>query len=265
MAKSSRAAIWERIRRAPLFPEETMTLDPPRADQRPHSFEHHGIRIEDPYHWIRDPGYPDVTDEEVLGYLKAENAYFDAAMAPHQPLIDQLFQEMKGRMKEDDRSVPTRNGDWLYWWAFEEGAQYRRWYRKPAKGGGERLIFDEAAEAEGRQYFRLGAIAISDDGRFAATMVDDEGSERFKLRIRDLQSGEDVETVTEVGIGGRFTDIDLHRSQRELAELPRAPSRHGTCFGDGRHRLRRNGRARLQRRRDAVTGPQPHLHLDGRP
>ncbi len=179
-----------------------MTLTPPVAEQRPHSFEHHGISIEDPYHWMRDPGYPEVTDESVLGYLKAENAYFEAVMAPHQALIETLFQEMKGRMKEDDRSVPTRNGDWLYWWAFEEGAQYRKWYRKPVRGGGEeRLIFDEAAEAEGKQYFRLGAIVVSDDGRYAATMVDDEGSERFKLRIRDLESGEDVETVTEVGIG----------------------------------------------------------------
>lgn len=178
-----------------------MTLEPPRAEQRPHSYEHHGISIEDPYHWIRDPGYPEVSDERVLDYLKAENAYFETVMAPHQPLIEQLFQEMKGRMKEDDRSVPAKNGDWLYWWAFEEGAQYRKWYRKAVSGGDEQLIFDEAAEAEGKQYFRLGALVVSDDGRFAATMADDEGSERFKLRIRDLESGADVETVTEVGIG----------------------------------------------------------------
>ena len=185
-----------------------MTLEPPRAEQRLHSYEHHGIRIEDPYHWIRDPGYPEVSDEQVLDYLKAENAYFEALMSPHQPLIEELFQEMKGRMKEDDRSVPAKNGDWLYWWAFEEGAQYRKWYRKPVlsgferpgSGGDERLIFDEAAEAEGKDYFRLGSLIVSDDGRFAATMVDDEGSERFKLRIRDLESGADIETVTEVGI-----------------------------------------------------------------
>ena len=179
-----------------------MTLTPPVAEQRPHSFEHHGIRVEDPYHWLRDPGYPEVADEDVLGYLKSENAYFEAVMEPHQPLVEQLFQEMKGRMKEDDRSVPTRNGDWLYWWAFEEGAQYRKWYRKPVTGGGDHPIFDEAAEAEGKQYFRLGALVMSDDGRHAAIMVDDEGSERFKLRIRDLQTGEDIETVKEVGIGG---------------------------------------------------------------
>ena len=175
--------------------------EPPRAEQRPYSYERHGVRIEDPWHWLRDPGYPNVADEDVLAYLKAENSYFEAAMAPHQPLIETLFQEMKGRIKEDDRSVPAKDGDWLYWWAFVVGAQYRKWWRKPVKGGADQLIFDEPAEAAGRDYFRLGAMAVSPDGRFAATLVDDDGSERFKLRIRDLESGADLETVTEAGIG----------------------------------------------------------------
>jgi oligopeptidase B len=56
-------------------------------------------------------------------------------MAPHRPLIDELFEEMKGRIKEDDSSVPIRDGDWLYWWKFDAGAQYRLWYRKPVSGG----------------------------------------------------------------------------------------------------------------------------------
>jgi oligopeptidase B len=174
---------------------------PPRAEQRPHSYERHGVTIEDPWAWLRDPGYPEVKDEAVLTYLKAENAYFEAAMAPHAGLVESLFEEMKGRIKEDDSSVPVKDGDWLYWWAFEAGAQYRQWWRKPVRGGADRLIFDEPAEAEGKDYFRLGALAVSPDGRFAATLVDDDGSERFKLRIRDLESGADLETVTEVGIG----------------------------------------------------------------
>ena len=69
------------------------------------------MRVEDPYHWLRDPGYPTVDDEDVLSYLRAENAYFEAAMAPHQPLIETLFQEMRGRIQEDDSSVPVRDGD----------------------------------------------------------------------------------------------------------------------------------------------------------
>ena len=174
---------------------------PPRAEQRPYSYERHGKRIDDPWHWLRDPGYPEVNDPEVLDYLKAENAYFEAAMAPHQPLIETLFQEMKGRIKEDESSVPVRDGEWLYWWAFKPGAQYRSWYRKRFDGGPDALVLDEPAEAEGKDYYRLGALAVSPDGRLAATLVDDNGSERFKLRIRDLSSGQDLETVTEVGIG----------------------------------------------------------------
>ena len=69
----------------------------------------------------------------MLSYLRAENAYFEAAMAPHRPLIETLFQEMRGRIPEDDSSVPQRDGDWLYWWAFTPGAQYRTWYRRPVR------------------------------------------------------------------------------------------------------------------------------------
>ena len=71
---------------------------PPRAPQRPFSFESHGETIEDPWAWLRDPGYPNVTDEEVLGYLKTENEYFEAAMEPHRALLDGLFEELKARI-----------------------------------------------------------------------------------------------------------------------------------------------------------------------
>jgi oligopeptidase B len=175
--------------------------NPPRAEQRPHSTTHHGVTIDDPWAWLRDKHYPDVQDEDVLAYLKAENAYFEAAMAPHKALTDQLFEEMKGRIKEDDASVPLKDGDWLYWWAFKEGTQYRDWYRKPVAGGEDALIYSENHEAEGKEYYKLGAFAVSPDGKQLATLVDDDGSERFKLVIRDLATGQDLETVTEVGIG----------------------------------------------------------------
>ncbi len=182
----------------------TRTADlpaPPVAAQRPHSYERHGVTVQDPYFWLKDQGYPKVDDADVLAYLKAENAYTEAAMKPHAALVDTLFAEMKGRIKEDDASVPVRDGDWLTRWAFKTGAQYKQWYRRPVAGGPEQLMFDEAAEAAGKAYFRLGAIEMSPDGKYAATLVDDDGSERFKLRIRDLASGKDVETVTTVGIG----------------------------------------------------------------
>jgi len=174
---------------------------PPVAARKPHSTTVHGVTIDDDWAWLRDPGYPEVTDEAVLDYLKAENAYFEAAMAPHADLVESLFQEMKGRIKEDDSSPPLKDGDWLYWSAFKEGTQYRLWYRKPVSGGDDQLIFDENAEAEGKEYFRLGAFAVSPDGRLLATLVDDDGSERFKLVVRDLATAKNIETVTAVGIG----------------------------------------------------------------
>jgi oligopeptidase B len=174
---------------------------PPRAEQRPYSYERHGIKVEDRYFWLKDQSYPKIDDEDVLSYLKAENAYFEAAMKPHRPLIDTLFEEMKGRIKEDESSVPVKDGAWLYWWAFKPGAQYRTWYRKPVAGGPDQVILDEAAEAEGKEYYRLGDMEVSPDGKLAAILVDDNGSERFKLRIRDLATGRDIETVSEVGIG----------------------------------------------------------------
>ena len=177
------------------------TASPPTAEQRPFSTERHGVTLEDPWHWLRDPKYPEVDDPDVLAYLKAENSYFEGWKGQHQGLIDQLFEEMKGRIKEDESSVPIRDGDWLYWWAFKPGAQYRSWYRKPVNGGVDEVLFDEPAEAEGREYFRLGALEVSPDGKLLATLADYDGSERFELRIRDIASGKDVETVTKVGIG----------------------------------------------------------------
>src|SRR5947209_15432594 len=180
----------------------------PRAEQRPYSFERHGVTIEDPYHWLRDPKYPEVDDPDVLAYLKAENVYFESWKAQHQGLLDQLFEEMKGRIKEDDSSVPIRDGDFLYWWAFRPGAQYRTWYRKAVSRGADELLFDEPVEADGRAYFRLGALEVSPDGKLLATLADYDGSERFELRIRDVATGKDVETVTKVGIGQPVASSD---------------------------------------------------------
>ena len=163
---------------------------PPIAATRPHSFTTHDITIEDPWAWLKDPSYPDVKDKDVLAYLEAENVYFEAMMAPHKPLTDRLYEEMKGRIKEDDASVPQKDGDWLYWTAYETGGQYRKWWRKPVAGGEDQLILDEPALAEGKEYFRLGAFSVSNDGKLLAYAIDDSGSERFTIRVKDLATGE---------------------------------------------------------------------------
>jgi oligopeptidase B len=162
----------------------------PVAGKQPHSFTHHGITVTDDYAWLRDAGYPQVSDEAVLSHLKAENAWFESRMAPRKGLVDGLFKEMRGRIKEADRSVPQKDGDYLYWVEYQEGAEYKLWWRKPVAGGPDELILDEVALAKGHDYFRLGAIAVSPDGKLLAWSVDDNGSERFTARVKVIASGE---------------------------------------------------------------------------
>ena len=171
-------------------------IQPPAAPRLPHATTHHGIVRDDPYDWLRDPGYPQVADPAVLAHLAAENAWFDAWLAPHGDLVETLFAELKGRVKDDDAGVPVRDGAWDYWWRFEPGGQYRVWLRRPAGGGDETVVLSEPAEAAGKEYFRLAGISISPDGRLAAWTADDDGSERFKLFVRDLSTGADTLVAT---------------------------------------------------------------------
>ena len=163
---------------------------PPVAEKRAHTYTHHGITIEDPYDWLYDKSYPTVDDAAVLNHLKAENAYFEDKMAAQAPLTEALFTEMRGRIKEDESTVPQKDGDYLYWSEFEEGAQYRKHYRKPVAGGEPELLIDENVLAEGLEYFRLGAASVSQNQRYLAYSTDTNGSERYTARIKDLQTGE---------------------------------------------------------------------------
>lgn len=167
---------------------------PPVAARIPHSFSHHGLTVSDDYAWLRDPGYPEVKDKAILEHLNAENAWFEARMGERKPVIDALFKEMRARIKEADKSVPQKDGDFLYWIEFEEGAEYKKWWRRPVgapdDGSVDELILDEVALAEGKDYFRLGAIAVSKDGTKLAWSVDDNGSERFTARIKVIATGE---------------------------------------------------------------------------
>lgn len=172
-------------------------IKPPVAAKKPHSYTHHGITIEDPYDWLYDKSYPTVDDKEVLDHIKAENAYFEARMGAQAPFTEALFTEMRARIKEDDSTVPQKDGDYIYWSEFEEGAQYRKHWRKPAAGGDPELLIDENALAEGHEYFRLGAASISQNGRYLAYSTDTNGSERYIARIKDLQTGEHLPDVLE--------------------------------------------------------------------
>lgn len=169
---------------------------PPKAEQRPHSYERHGVKVEDPWAWLKDTSYPKIDDAAVLDYLKAENAYFDAAMKPRAALVETIFQEMKGRIKEDDSSVPQKDGDWLYWYAYQTGGQYPIHYRKPVTGGPDEVLFDEPKAAEGKDYFQLGILEPSPDGRLLAYATDVKGDERYTLMIRDIATGRDFGPIS---------------------------------------------------------------------
>ncbi|MEM7781623.1 MAG: S9 family peptidase [Pseudomonadota bacterium] len=166
---------------------------PPIAKKVPHTYTHHGVTIEDPYDWLYDKSYPTVDDEDVLDYVKAENAYFEANMKPLEAQTEALFEEMKARIKEDDSSVPQRTGKYLYWSAISEGEQYSKFYRKPVgapeDAEGE-LLLDQNALAEGLDYFRLGGLSVSENGRYMAYSTDTNGSERYTAVIKDLETGE---------------------------------------------------------------------------
>ena len=172
---------------------ENASATPPIAEKREHTYTHHGITISDPYDWLYDKSYPTIDDEDVLDYVKAENAYFEAKMGGQEALTESLFQEMRARIKEDDSTVPQRSGNYMYWSEFEEGAQYRKHYRRPLgapEGAEPQLILDQNALAEGLEYFRLGSLTVSKNGRYLAYSTDTNGSERYTARIKDLESGE---------------------------------------------------------------------------
>ena len=165
-------------------------ISPPVADRRPHTFAHHGIELEDPYHWLRDQSYPTVDDTDVIAYLEAENRYFDAVMEPHKALTETIFQEIKGRQKPDDESVPVKDGNYFYQWRFAPGAQYRTWTRWPVgEPDAVETLLDETALADGYDYFSLGAFSVSHDGRYLAYSTDTSGAERYTMVVKDLTTG----------------------------------------------------------------------------
>lgn len=178
---------------------------PPVAGQKPHSFTRHGVTVEDPWHWLRDPKYPTVEDAEVLAYLTAENEYFEAAMLPHKDLVETIFEEIKGRQQPDLSSVPWKRGGWYYQWSYQEGSQYRVWQRWPADNTEARtvptedasIILDEPGLSEGLEYFRLGSFSVSNGGSLLAYSADTDGSERFRMVVKDLNTeemlGEEIE------------------------------------------------------------------------
>lgn len=190
---------------------------PPLAKRRPHPLTAHGDTRVDDWYWLGDRD-----DPEVIAYLEAENAYTEAVLAPNAELAETLFEEIKDRVVETDASAPSPHGPWWYWSRTEEGRQYRTYVRlaDPDRSrqaadladrvrhgalDGEQTLLDENVLAEGTEYFALGVFDISPDHTTLAYATDTNGSERYRLRFRDLTTGDDLpDEVDDVTYGSAW-------------------------------------------------------------
>ncbi len=185
---------------------------PPRAQARPQTHQTHGISRQDDYGWLRADNWqevmrdPSVLDPDIRAYLEAENAYQDAIMEPTRELQEKLFAEMRGRIKEDDSSVPAPDGKFAYGMKFETGGQQPIFFRTPCDGGEETILLHGDKEADGKAYFRIGGASQSPDHKLLAWAYDDKGSEYYSLQIRDVASGNDLDySIADTGGGGVFS------------------------------------------------------------
>ncbi len=185
-----------------------MTVTPPIAPRHPITREFHGRTFTDDYEWLRDKESP-----ETIAYLEAENDYTKQQTADLEDLTEEVYTEIKSRIKETDMSVPQRAGDWWYYGRTIEGKNYGLSCRIPVSEGqdpwtppvipeegrpeGEQVLLDLNELAEGHEFFSVGASSVTTSGRFLAYSVDTTGDERFTLRIKDLETGELLPDVLE--------------------------------------------------------------------
>lgn len=179
-----------------------LSFPAPQAERQQHINNWHGYSLEDPYHWIRDEGYPVIDDEPVLEYLNKENDYFDSFMAPHEKFVDTLFEEMKGRLDESEESVPFVNNGYEYRWYFKEGADYRTRVRKKIGEDTEEVVLDEQEMAAGFDYHVLGTWEVSPDNKLVAYTVDTDGDERYTIKVKDLTTQKVLDVAIQDSDGG---------------------------------------------------------------
>ncbi|HUG60437.1 MAG TPA: S9 family peptidase [Methylomirabilota bacterium] len=175
-----------------------MTATPPRTERRPVTRVVHGVTLVDDYAWLRAENWQEVIRDPALlapdirAHLEAENAWCDAYMEDTVELQRALLAEMRGRIKEDDSSVPLPDGPFAYASRYLEGAQHPRLVRTARDGGAETVLLDADEMSKGATYFQLGGAVHSPDHRRLAYGIDDKGSEYHVLRVRDLETFEDL-------------------------------------------------------------------------
>ena len=175
---------------------------PPTVAKKPHEVSApFGATRNDPYYWLRDDTRK---NPEMLAYLKAENDYADALLAPSKALQDKLFTEITGRIKQDDASVPYRLRGYWYYTRFETGKDYAIAARRlGSMDAPEEIMLDQNAMAMGKAFFQVGGAATSMDNKLLAWAEDTVGRRQFVLRVKDIASGkvfDDVVSNAEAGI-----------------------------------------------------------------
>src|SRR5216683_3531377 len=167
-----------------------LSQQPPVAPRRPYSFTTHGITVTDE-NWqevLRDPA---ILDKDIRHYLEAENDYTESLLGHTWPLQKKLVAEMRGRIKEDDSSVPAPDGPFAYLRKFREGGQHEMFGRTPRDGGQIEIVLDGDELAADHKYFKFGGARHSPDHRLEAWSADIKGSEYFTIRVRDWTTRQD--------------------------------------------------------------------------
>ena len=178
----------------------------PIAPQRPHTITTHGDERADPWFWLREQD-----DPQTMEYLRAENAFTAAFMQPLEALQEAVYAEIRGRIKEDDNTVPEKEGEFYYYVRFEEGGQYPIYCRRRGSDDGpETVLLDVNQLAEGRDYTRVGAFRNSPDHKLAAYGVDFDGSEQYTIRLLDLETGQTLPDA----IPGTYYSIEWANDNR---------------------------------------------------
>ncbi|MEH2481949.1 oligopeptidase B [Nitrobacteraceae bacterium AZCC 2146] len=194
--------------------KQTSSIAAPVAPRHPHSFTTHGITVHDDYAWLKDAKWqevlrdPGVLDPEIRSYLEAENVYSDSLLGGTAALQKTLVAEMRGRIKEDDSSVPAPDGPYSYLRKFREGGQHEMFGRTPRDGGDAAIILDGDRLAADHKYFKFGGARHSPDHALQAWSADIAGSEYFSIRVRDWATGEDSPDLVEETDGGMVWTLD---------------------------------------------------------
>jgi oligopeptidase B len=189
-------------------------LTPPVAPRRPHAFTTHGIEVVDDYAWLKDENWqevlrdPSILNADIRKYLEAENAYTESLLGHTAPLQKRLVKEMRGRIKEDDSSVPSPDGAYAYLRKFREGGQHELFGRSPRDGGEAEIILDGDELAAHHEYFKFGGARHSPDHRLQAWSADTKGSEYFSIRVRDWAAKQDFDDLIEETDGAVVWNTD---------------------------------------------------------